>query len=265
MTQAGRQAPYGDGIPVVASTTERATRLPSPDTNQRVYNTGTGAIERWDGSAWQTDVPGRLPGGPTRLAITDGTTPSAFDLSSASKLGTSVVVASANVSGPYIGAHVEIQQSVATTGSVQGTEGYTVTTHPSGTVTLALGAIGNVEHAGAGTVASAKAMGAGVVLSGSGTITDAHCFDVAGGTKKLGGASGSMTNYVGYACGDLSTSGATNNYPLDFTNAARVDYSAVSGDTRLLLWDVTAGTLKRVSIGASDSGGTGFKVLRVPN
>lgn len=263
MTMTGKQAPYLDGVPVVASTTERNTRFPSPDTNQRVHNLGTGAIERWNGAAWATDLPGAVS--PTRLAITDGTTPSTFDLAATSKLGTSVVVNSANASGAYIGAHVEIQQSVATTGSVQGTEGYAVTAHPSGTVTLALGAIGNIEHAGAGTLTTAKGVGGGVVLSGSGTITDAHCFDVAGGNRKLGGATGTMTNYVGYYCGDLSTSGATNNYPVDCANAIRADYSATAGDTRFLLWDVTAGTLKRVSIGAADSGGAGFKVLRVPN
>jgi hypothetical protein len=44
----------------------------------------------------------------------------------------------------------------------------------------------------------------------------------------------------------------------------RID-AGVSGATPLLLLDVSAGTIKRVSIGASNSGGTGFKVLRVPN
>ncbi len=49
------------------------------------------------------------------------------------------------------------------------------------------------------------------------------------------------------------------------TDAATFDASAVAGNTRLLLWDVTAGALVRVSRGASDSGGTGFRLLRVPN
>lgn len=46
---------------------------------------------------------------------------------------------------------------------------------------------------------------------------------------------------------------------------ASLDNTATAGNTPLMLWDVSAGTLKRVSIGAADSGGAGFKVLRVPN
>jgi hypothetical protein len=46
---------------------------------------------------------------------------------------------------------------------------------------------------------------------------------------------------------------------------AKCDDSATAGDTRFLLWDVNAGALVRVSVGANDSGGTGFKQLLVPN
>lgn len=35
--------------------------------------------------------------------------------------------------------------------------------------------------------------------------------------------------------------------------------------TRFLLYDVDNGQLERVSVGAADSGGAGYKVLRVPN
>lgn len=48
-------------------------------------------------------------------------------------------------------------------------------------------------------------------------------------------------------------------------NAVQVDGNTTSGETPVLLLDLASGTLKRVSIGASDSGGAGFKVLRVPN
>ncbi len=44
-----------------------------------------------------------------------------------------------------------------------------------------------------------------------------------------------------------------------------VKASGTADDTDLLLWDVTAGTLKRVTRGAADSGGVGFRVLRVAN
>lgn len=46
---------------------------------------------------------------------------------------------------------------------------------------------------------------------------------------------------------------------------ARLDGSITPGDTRLLLWDVTAGAMKRVTVGAADSGGIGYKVLRIAN
>lgn len=45
----------------------------------------------------------------------------------------------------------------------------------------------------------------------------------------------------------------------------KVDESAVADDVRLLLWDVTAGTLKHVTRGAVDSGGVGFRALRIAN
>ena len=45
----------------------------------------------------------------------------------------------------------------------------------------------------------------------------------------------------------------------------RVDDSAVAGDTRFMIYDVDNATLERVTVGAADSGGLGFKVLRIPN
>lgn len=45
----------------------------------------------------------------------------------------------------------------------------------------------------------------------------------------------------------------------------RIDANATAGNTRMLVYDVDNGTLERVSVGAADSGGTGFKLLRIPN
>jgi Phage T7 tail fibre protein len=45
----------------------------------------------------------------------------------------------------------------------------------------------------------------------------------------------------------------------------RFDGSTVSGQTRMMLYDVDNATLERVTVGAADSGGTGYKVLRIPN
>ena len=44
-----------------------------------------------------------------------------------------------------------------------------------------------------------------------------------------------------------------------------VDKATSSGVTRLLVYVTDAASLQRVSVGAADSGGTGFRVLRVPN
>lgn len=45
----------------------------------------------------------------------------------------------------------------------------------------------------------------------------------------------------------------------------KLDGNATANETSMLLWDITAASLRRVSIGAADSGGTGFRVLRIPN
>lgn len=47
--------------------------------------------------------------------------------------------------------------------------------------------------------------------------------------------------------------------------AARFDVDATAGNTRLLIYDVDNATLERVTVGAADSGGSGYKVLRIPN
>jgi hypothetical protein len=59
------------------------------------------------------------------------------------------------------------------------------------------------------------------------------------------------TNQIG-----ISTGGAT---------AASFDASVTAGQTRFLIYDVDNATLERVTVGAADSGGSGFKVLRIPN
>lgn len=46
---------------------------------------------------------------------------------------------------------------------------------------------------------------------------------------------------------------------------ARFDGAAAAGQTRFLIYDVDNGTLERVSVGPPDSGGAGYKVLRIPN
>lgn len=49
------------------------------------------------------------------------------------------------------------------------------------------------------------------------------------------------------------------------TERLRVDASATADDTALLLYDVSATAMKRVSRGAADSGGAGYRQLLIPN
>lgn len=54
-------------------------------------------------------------------------------------------------------------------------------------------------------------------------------------------------------------------YGASSAGSAQFDDSSTADDTRLLLWDVTAGSFKRVTRGAADSGGTGYRLLRIAN
>jgi hypothetical protein len=45
----------------------------------------------------------------------------------------------------------------------------------------------------------------------------------------------------------------------------RVDASSTARDTRMFVYDVDNATLERVTVGIADSGGSGFKVLRIAN
>jgi hypothetical protein len=45
----------------------------------------------------------------------------------------------------------------------------------------------------------------------------------------------------------------------------RADATTTAGQTAMLLWDVDNAVLERVTVGAIDSGGSGFKVLRIAN
>lgn len=50
-----------------------------------------------------------------------------------------------------------------------------------------------------------------------------------------------------------------------YVDAAKLDNSTTATHTRFFLYDVDNATLERVTVGAADTGGAGFKVLRIPN
>lgn len=59
--------------------------------------------------------------------------------------------------------------------------------------------------------------------------------------------------------------GRPHEFYIGTTNVMKLSHSSTADDTDLLLWDVTAGSLQRVSRGAADSGGVGYRALRIPN
>jgi len=74
-----------------------------------------------------------------------------------------------------------------------------------------------------------------------------------------GSALSILSRISGSVLQTLDTTGFT------LSDSIQSDYSVLAGNTRLLLWDVDNGTLARVSVGIANSGGVGYKVLRIPN
>ena len=67
---------------------------------------------------------------------------------------------------------------------------------------------------------------------------------------------------AGTAGSPLITNGSNT---LSWSTAIKVDNDSTAGNTRFFLYDVDNATLERVTVGIADSGGTGFKLLRIPN
>jgi hypothetical protein len=157
---------------------------------------------------------------------------------------------SAATSGATLTGLFYVDQSVANSGSVQGVEGYTRTNNPTGTVVLSIGAIGNIEHSGAGTLSIGRSVQGGGVLSGAGTMTEQiGLFS----TFVITGA-GTITNYYG-AYLEAPTGGTiTNRFGLYSADANAVNYfggsikmNAISQDdalTQVIVRDSSTKILK---------------------
>jgi hypothetical protein len=65
--------------------------------------------------------------------------------------------------------------------------------------------------------------------------------------------------------GEYALTGASASLRVDDVTRISADNDATAGNTSMLLYDVDNATLERVTVGAADSGGVGFKVLRIPN
>lgn len=110
-----------------------------------------------------------------------------------------------------------------------------------------------------GTPASNQVLIGGGAIKTAGAITAYDTIFATDGTVQT-----IMSFGVSYG-----TIGTNSNHPLNLlvngTTVAQFDSSTTAGHTRFLVYDVDNGTLERVTVGAADSGGTGYKVLRIPN
>lgn len=90
----------------------------------------------------------------------------------------------------------------------------------------------------------------GVILTGnSGASAPSYSFNISG--RSDDGIFSQATSAVAIATAGVET--------------ARFDASATATHTRFLIFDVDNATLERVTVGDADSGGTNFKLLRIPN
>lgn len=139
------------------------------------------------------------------------------------------------------------------------------------------------------TVSGAVTLQSTLAVTGVSTLTG----DVIAGTIRRGTSDGADDSFLLLASGGAATSdrgGYLASYGNEHANMGRIhlvsgnhasgyislytgadvevgrfDQSATATHTRLLVWDVDNGQLERVTVGAADSGGAGFKVLRIPN
>ena len=140
-------------------------------------------------------------------------------------------------------------------GQVTLTQGYQLTFGSTG---FSSPDVGLIRHA-AGVIRITNADGSSGQLligaSGATSAAQAHIVSAAAGTTGLRvDSAASPTSPVL----DVRVNGTAD-------SGIKVDGSTTTGDTRFFLYDATAGTIKRVLVGAADSGGTGFKMLRVAN
>lgn len=94
---------------------------------------------------------------------------------------------------------------------------------------------------------------------------DATGTNVAGTSFTISGGQGTGTGAGGTVDINISPVGSSGSTLNGLANAARFDATTTAGQTRMLIWDVDNNILERISVGVADSGGSGFKLLRIPN
>lgn len=96
------------------------------------------------------------------------------------------------------------------------------------------------------------------LTNATGADKPGNALTVQAGLATGAGASGPLNLNVSVTAGSSSILNASR-------TGVRVSYTPTAGETYLMVYDVDNATLERVTVGAADSGGAGFKVLRIPN
>lgn len=163
-----------------------------------------------------------------------------------------------------IGASVSVTTNVTVNGGIAIGSGVT-----AGPNQLVIGSIARNYVAGHDSRITEVFVGSNAVDTVTGNIT---YFGTGGSGTNIAGSSvkwspGRSTGNATPATFTIqrTVAGSSGSTVQTLSDAVQVDGNTTSGETPMLLLDIAKGTLQRVSIGASDSGGTGFKVLRVPN
>ena len=141
---------------------------------------------------------------------------------------------------------------------------------------------------GAATIVTVGALDSGSITSGFGNIDIGTSNITSGGIWSVDvdgtglGAAGAMTFGAGGDSGEYwdgsdyiitSSNGmvlgvveaAEVNFMEVDTGTARIDFSDATSATALMLWNRADNSLIRVTTGANDTGGTGFRSLHIPN
>lgn len=89
--------------------------------------------------------------------------------------------------------------------------------------------------------------------------------DIAGANLILAGGISTGAGTPGEVQIKVAPAGVSGSSANTLETVAEFDADTIAGNTRLLIYDVDNGQLERVSVGSADSGGTGYKLLRIPN
>lgn len=202
----------------------------------------------------QVDNAGLLTG--TTAKFTDGATKGTGSVADANILGFQSVYSTASSSSFKLGSYSYVEQTAATSGSIQALEGQTLVSHTSGTVVAAIATIGNIQVNGSGgtTTWARSVQGGGAITAG--TVTNWARFYASAGSgsasnnysfySEAGAGIGSITD--GLTLGGLLTSTLGNNNKV-FTAASATTgylYGSLANTSGGMLWATegsAAGTL----------------------